>query len=88
MRKQDDIRIVLGNKRYVGSSNQPVQIQLPLIGDRRNFVQGDRSNVVNLQDIFNTERQASNIFRLAGKIVNIFKASHRYFLTFSLLSLS
>ena len=75
MRKQDDIRIVLGNKRYVGSSNQPVQIQLPLIGDRRNFVQGDRSNVVNLQDIFNTERQASNTFRLAGKIVNIFNNS-------------
>ena len=72
MRKQDDIRIVLGNKRYVGASNQPVQVQLPLIGDRRNFVQGDRSNVVNLQDIFNNERQASNTFRLSGKIVNIF----------------
>ena len=72
MRKQDDIRIVLGNKRYAGSSNQPVQIQLPLIGDRRNFVQGDRSNVVNLQDIFNNERQASDTFRLSGKIVNIF----------------
>lgn len=72
MRKQDEIRIVLGNKRFIGSSNQPVQVQLPLIGDRRNFVQGDRSNVVNLQDVFETERQSSNIFRLSGKIVNIF----------------
>jgi hypothetical protein len=72
MRKQDEIRIVLGNKRFIGSSNQPVQVQLPLIGDRRNFVQGDRSNVVNLQDVFETERQSSNTFRLSGKIVNIF----------------
>jgi hypothetical protein len=75
MRKQDEIRIVLGNKRYVGSSNQPVQLQLPLKGDVRNFVQGDRSNLVDLQDIFNRERQSSNTFRLAGKIVNIFDNS-------------
>jgi hypothetical protein len=75
MRTQDEIRIVLGNKRYAGSSNQPVQIQLPLKGDSRSFIQGDRTTLVDLQDIFERERQASNTFRLAGKIVNIFNNS-------------
>lgn len=75
MRKQDEIRIVLGNKRFVGSSNQPVQLQLPLNGEIKNFVQGDRTNLVDLQDIFNRERQNSSIFRLSGKIVNIFNNS-------------
>jgi hypothetical protein len=75
MRKQDDIRIVLGNKRYAGASNQPVQIQLPLKGDSRNFIQGDRTTLVDLQDIFEKERQKSTTFRIAGKIVNIFNNS-------------
>ena len=75
MRKQDDIRIVLGNKRYAGSSNQSVQIQLPLKGDTRNFIQGDRTTLVDLQDIFENERQKSTTFRIAGKIVNIFNNS-------------
>ena len=72
MRKQDEIRIVLGNKRFAGSSNQPVQIQLPLIGERREMVQGDRATLINLREIFDSERQNSSIFRLNGKIVNIF----------------
>lgn len=71
MRKQDEIRIVLGDKRYAGSSNQPVQIQLPLIGERREMVQGDRATLIDLQDVFDSERQNSSIFRLAGKIINI-----------------
>ena len=71
MRKQDEIRIVLGNKRFAGSSNQPVQIQLPLIGERREMVQGDRATLIDLQDVFDSERQNSSTFRLAGKIVNI-----------------
>jgi hypothetical protein len=75
MRKQEDIRIVLGNKRYAGSSNQPVQIQLPLKGGVRNFIQGDRTTLVDLQDIFESERQKSTTFRIAGKIVNIFNNS-------------
>ena len=72
MRKQDDIRIVLGNKRYAGASNQPIFLQVPLIGERREKTQGDRSSIVDLQDVFDGERQSSTTFRLVGKIVNIF----------------
>jgi hypothetical protein len=72
MRKQDDIRIVLGNKRYAGASNQPIFLQIPLIGERREIIQGERSSIVDLQDVFDGERQTSTTFRLVGKIVNIF----------------
>jgi hypothetical protein len=75
MRKQDDIRIVLGSKRFAGSANVDEQINLNLIGDRRNLVQGDRSSLVNINDIFEAERQQSNTFRLSGKITNIFNNS-------------
>ncbi len=44
MRKQDEIRIVLGSKRFAGSANVDEQVSVNLIGDRRNLVQGDRSS--------------------------------------------
>jgi len=75
MRKQDDIRIVLGSKRFAGSANVDEQINLNLVGDRRELVQGDRSTIVNINDIFESERQLSNLFRLSGKITNIFENS-------------
>lgn len=75
MRKQDDIRIVLGSKRFAGSANVDEQISINLFGDRRNLVQGDRSSLVNVNDIFDDERQICNKFRLSGKIVNIFNNS-------------
>ncbi len=71
MRTQDEIRIVLGNKRFAGSSNQPVQIQLPLIGERRDIVQGDRATLIDLNEVFDSERQTSSKFRLVGKITNV-----------------
>ena len=75
MRKQDDIRIVLGSKRFAGSANVDEQLQVPLFGKRRNLVQGDRSRIVSLNDIFDEERTESSIFRLNGKIVNLFNNS-------------
>ena len=71
MRKQDEIRIVLGSKRYAASTTVDEQIQLPLFGQQRNLVQGDRTSIVSLNNIFDNERQASNTFRLNGKIVEL-----------------
>jgi hypothetical protein len=72
MRQEDNIRIVLGSKRFAGSANVDEQIQVPLMGSRRDMVQGDRSSIVGLNEIFDEERNSSNVFRLSGKIVNIF----------------
>ena len=54
MRKQDDIRIVLGSKRYAASTTVDEQIQLPLFGQQRSLVQGDRSSIVSLNNIFDS----------------------------------
>lgn len=71
MSNESEIRIVIGSKRYAGNSDKDVWIQPPLIGDRRELIEGDRSILVNQQNIFEKERQGSNTFRVAGKITNI-----------------
>jgi hypothetical protein len=75
MIRQENIRIVLGNKRFAGSSNKPISIQLPLDNSKRDIVDNQRSTVVDLQDISAQERNESSEFRLSGKIVNIFDNS-------------
>ena len=72
MRQEDSVRIVLGSKKYAGSSTVDQQLQVPLIGTRRTMVEGDRSTVVGLNQLFDDERNSSNTIRLSGKIVNIF----------------
>jgi hypothetical protein len=72
MSNENEILIVLGSKRYASNSDKDVWVQAPLIGDRRTMVEGDRSVSLNLVEQFNTERQTSDVFRLSGKITNIF----------------
>jgi hypothetical protein len=73
MSNENEIRIVLGSKRYASNTDKDVWIQPPLIGDMRTMVEGDRSVVINQAEQFDKERQESDVFRFAGKIVNIFK---------------
>lgn len=75
MINEEDIRIVLGSKRYASSVDTDIWIQTPLIGDRRNMVEGDRSITINLEEQFNEERTNSDVFRISGKIVNIINNS-------------
>jgi hypothetical protein len=73
MSKEDEKRIVLGSKRFVTSTDRPVWIQVPLAGERRTMVEGERNVLVNQLEQFNTERQESSTFRFSGKIVNLFQ---------------
>jgi len=75
MRSQDNINIVLGNKRYAGSTKKPISLVLPLDNEQREIIEGERSEVLNLQDLFNKERNDSSLFRISGKIRNIFDNS-------------
>ena len=84
--KQDNtIRLVKGSERYAGASDIDFSLQVNLEGDRRNYVDGDRSKVVNLAQIFDEERQTSTKFRISGKLNNIFnnvisgKTGYEYF---------
>ena len=72
MSKEDEIRVVLGSKRYASSTDKPVWIQLPLEGERRDMVEGERNVFISQVEQFNEERQKSSSFRLSGKIVNLF----------------
>jgi hypothetical protein len=75
MGNENDIRIVLGSKRFAGSTDKDVSLQVPLIGTRRTMVEGDRSIVVDAEERFNLERQGSSSFRISGKLTNIFNNS-------------
>ena len=75
MSENNEILIVLGSKRFASNTDKDVWIQAPLIGDRRTMVEGDRTRTINLEEQFNQERQNSDVFRLSGKIRNIFQNS-------------
>ena len=72
-KKETDIRIVLGEKRYAGSPNNDLSIKVGLTNKNKEFVEGDRTVLLNLDQRFDTERQNSSIFRISGKISNIFE---------------
>lgn len=70
--KDNMIRIVRGEDRFAGSSNTDLLLNVNLNGENKNIIEGDRTSLINLDERFNTERQKSGIFRIAGKITNIF----------------
>jgi hypothetical protein len=68
MSNEKNIRIVKGDERYQGSQNKDESIQLGVLSDRRNYIEGNRNLALNLQDQFDFERGYSNFYRLYGKI--------------------
>jgi len=75
MSKQEEIKIVLGNKKFAGASNKPLSVPVFLGNEKRDLIDGTRSDVVNLLDLFNEERAESTKIRISGKITNIFDNS-------------
>ena len=73
MSREDEIRIVLGSERYATSTDKPVWVQVPLAGQRRDMVEGERNIFISQLQQFNDERQASDTFRISGKLVNLFE---------------
>ena len=61
MGNENEIRIVLGSKKYAGNTNKDVWLQPALIGERKDMTEADRSIMVNQLEQFNKERQASGI---------------------------
>jgi hypothetical protein len=71
MSNPSEIRIVLGSLRYASNNDKDVWVQPPLFSNSREYVEGDRSILVDQQTVFDNERQSSDIIRLSGKITNI-----------------
>lgn len=70
--KDNTIRIVRGEDRYAGATNVDQSLRVNLQGPKKNYIEGNRSILINLEERFDIERQKSNIFRISGKITNIF----------------
>ena len=66
------ILYIPGALRFKSNTNKDLFVQVPLQNDFREFIEGDRSSLINLEQIFEAERQGSSRFRVAGKITNIF----------------
>lgn len=70
-----NMRIVIPSKKYQGAPNSDITIQGGLNVTKREFVEGDRTVLLNLAERFDKERQSSDTIRVAGKITNIFNNS-------------
>lgn len=72
VKNNDIIRIVRGSDRFAGSPDNDMELKISLDSKFRNKIEGDRNVIVNVDDLFNSERQKSSKFRISGKITNIF----------------
>jgi hypothetical protein len=70
-KKNTDIRIVRGEDRFANSNNTDMQLKIDLKNSKKNYVEGDRTVLLNLEERFNDERQSSTKFRVSGKLTNI-----------------
>lgn len=68
-----NIRVVLGSLRYKSAPNTDLSFQIPLKQTQKLFTEYNRSIDVNLAQVFEDERQKSNIFKPSCKFSLIFK---------------
>ena len=69
---QNDITVLLGSQRYKGAPDRELSFPVELIGDRKELIESDRIININQSAQAVKERQSSNIFRISGKITNVF----------------
>jgi hypothetical protein len=72
MSNRKETQIVLGSKRYQGSIDTDLLINVTLDGTQKEIDEFDRNVIVNLAQVFDDERQASSIFRPSAEIDFIF----------------
>jgi uncharacterized protein (UPF0254 family) len=69
---QNDITIVLPKERFKGSVDSLISIPIQLNGDRKELIESDRSINLSAFDQSVTERNESTIYRISGKISQVF----------------
>jgi hypothetical protein len=83
MGNQKEIRILLGSLRYKSAVNLDYSIKVPFIQTGKELTEYDRSVDIDLQEVFDRERQKSNSFRPSCKLSFVFKNSYTGFSTYS-----
>jgi hypothetical protein len=71
-----EIRIVLGSLRYKSAPDTTIGLKVPLIQTFKENIEFDRSLNVNLQQVFEDERQKSTTFRPTGKFTLLFQNAY------------
>lgn len=69
---QNDITIVLPRDRYKGSVDSLLSIPVQLSGKQKELIDSDRSTNLNAAEQSTVERNESKIYRISGKISQIF----------------
>lgn len=69
---QNNTTVIKGNLRFKGATERIVSIPTEFVSDQKELIESDRTRNVNLLTQSETERQNSSIFRISGKLTNIF----------------
>lgn len=76
MGNNKEIRVVLGSLRYKSASDVDFGIKVPFIQTTKQIVEYDRNVDLNLQQLFDDERQKSTTFRPSSKFLFVFKNAY------------
>ena len=72
----NEIRIVLGSLRYKSANNVDSALKVPFVQTSKEIVEYDKTVDLDLQQLFDDERQKSSLFRPSCKFLYIFKNSY------------
>lgn len=76
MGNNSEIRVLLGSLRYKSASNVDFGFKVPFIQTTKQIVEYDKNIDLNLQQLFDDERQKSTKFRPSSKFLFVFKNSY------------
>lgn len=79
MGNRNDLRVVLGSLRYKSAPNTNLFFQVPLKQTFKENTEFDRSIDIDLEQVFQNERQESDTFRPTAKFSLLFKNSYSGF---------
>jgi hypothetical protein len=83
MGNNENIKIILGSKKNKVSSNVDEAIRVPLNQTFKQQVEFDRTEQINLAELFQKERNESTIFRPTSKIVFLFENAYKGDVTYN-----
>jgi len=66
-------KILLPSKRYFKANDEDVNLNVNLENEQSLLREGDMNNVINLQELFNRERNISNQYKIYGKLKMVFR---------------
>jgi hypothetical protein len=76
MGNNNETRLILGSLRYKSASNVDFGLKVPFVQTTKQIVEYDKNIDLDLQQLFDDERQKSTKFRPSSKFLFIFKNSY------------